>query len=110
MEAMGLIDESAVTAFMEKHEQKHPTDNSYEGVIARYSGLPKQEVENVLGLIEYHNYVAEYRAKKHTESQARETELKLKQKTNHFEDKFGVTAVTVRKVIFNDVRNRTKVA
>ena len=110
MEAMGLIDESAVTAFMEKHEQKHPTDNSYEGVIARYSGLPKQEVENVLGLIEYHNYVAEYRAKKRTESQARETELKLKQKTNHFEDKFGIMAVTVRKVIFNDVRNRTKVA
>lgn len=108
MEAMGLIDESAVTAFINKHEQKHPTDNSYEGVIARYSGLPKQEVENVLGLIEYHNYVAEYKTEKQADLQSKKTKLKIKQKMKRFEDRFEVAVVRVRKVMFNDLRNRAK--
>ena len=60
MEAMGIIDKSAVTAFVEKHFQKHPIDHSFEGTIARYSGLAKTEVKQTLEIVAYINAVANY--------------------------------------------------
>ena len=47
---MGLIEKSSVTAYLEEYYEKHPLDNSYEGVLARRSGLTK---ENVIALLNY---------------------------------------------------------
>ena len=45
-----LLEKSSVTAYLEEYYEKHPLDNSYEGVLARRSGLTK---ENVIALLNY---------------------------------------------------------
>ncbi len=60
MESMGIIDKSAVTAFIEEYREEHPLDNSYAGVLARYSGLTKDNVIALLDTIDYVTYIAEY--------------------------------------------------
>ena len=59
-EASGLIEKSAVTVFLEEYHKKHPLDNSYEGILARRSGLRKSQVIALLDLMEYQQYLAEY--------------------------------------------------
>ena len=60
LEGMGLIEKSQVTAFMEDFYKEHPLDNSTEGIIARYSGMTKEQASQTLGLIEYANFVYSY--------------------------------------------------
>ena len=50
LENMGLVEKSSVTAYLEEYYEKHPLDNSYGGVLARRSGLTK---ENVIALLNY---------------------------------------------------------
>ena len=50
LENMGLVEKSSVTAYLEEYYEKHPLDNSYEGVLALRSGLTK---ENVIALLNY---------------------------------------------------------
>ena len=51
---------SPVTAYIEQYYEENPIDESYEGILAYYSGLTKDEVVATLDAIEYINYVAEY--------------------------------------------------
>ena len=51
---------SVVTSFLDKYYEENPLDNSYEGILARKSGLTKDEVIAVLDLIEYWDYIANY--------------------------------------------------
>ena len=51
---------SPVTAYIEKRNEENPVDNSAEGVLARYSGLTKDQVIAVLDYMEYQNYIADY--------------------------------------------------
>ena len=60
MEAAGLIEKSAVTAYLEDYYAEHPLDNSYEGIIARYSGMTKEEVTDTIALAEYIDWLASY--------------------------------------------------
>lgn len=50
LENMGLVEKSSVTAYLEEYYEKHPLDNSYEGILARRSGLTK---ENVVALLDH---------------------------------------------------------
>lgn len=62
-ETIGLFGEngkSAVTAFLDEYYEEHPLDNSYEGILARYSGLTKDDVIALLDYIDYSVYVANY--------------------------------------------------
>ncbi len=59
-ESMGLIEKSAVTAYLEDYYKEHPLDNSYEGILARYSGLTKDNVIALLDFIDYAKFVANY--------------------------------------------------
>ena len=59
-ESMGLIEKSAVTAYLEDYYKEHPLDNSYEGILARYSGMTKDNVIALLDYIEYADYIAHY--------------------------------------------------
>ncbi len=61
-ESMGIIEKSAVTAYLEDYYKEHPLDNSYEGIIARYSGLTKDNVVALLDFINYAQFVANYDA------------------------------------------------
>ena len=51
---------SPVTAFLDKYYEEHPLDNSYEGILARFSGLTKDQVVATLDYIDYLKYIAEY--------------------------------------------------
>ena len=59
-ESMGLVEKSAVSVFLDEYYEQNPLDNSYEGIIARYSGLDKESVVAVLDIVEYGNYIANY--------------------------------------------------
>ena len=59
-ESMGLIEKSAVTAYLEDYYKEHPLDNSYEGILARYSGLTKDNVIALLDFVDYADYIAHY--------------------------------------------------
>ncbi len=61
-ESMGLIDKSAAVAYMEEYYEENPLDNSYEGILARYSGMTKDDVVALLDVMEYYNFIASYDA------------------------------------------------
>ena len=62
LETTGVLDKSVVTAFLEEYDEENPVDNSYEGMLARYSGLSKEETIAYLDYIDYYEYVAKYDA------------------------------------------------
>ena len=57
---MGLIEKSSVTAYLEEYYEKHPLDNSYEGILARRSGLTKEQVVAYLDKLDYLAKVVDY--------------------------------------------------
>ena len=59
-EAEGIIEESAVTKYLASYYEKHPLDNSFEGVLARNSGYTKETVEDVLAILELSTWLADY--------------------------------------------------
>ncbi len=60
METHGIIEKSTVAMVIEDYYKENPLDNSLEGVIARYSGMKKEDVENAIALAEYINFVSQY--------------------------------------------------
>lgn len=60
LEAMGVIKKSAVTAALEKYYEEHPLDNSLEGVLARKTGMTKENVVTALNFIKLAYFVNDY--------------------------------------------------
>jgi len=56
----GLIEKSSVTAFLDDYYKENPIDNSYEGVLARRSGLTKDQVVATLDVMEFIAWQAGY--------------------------------------------------
>ncbi len=59
-ESMGIIEKSAVAQYLEDYYEMNPLDESYEGQLARYSGLDKETVSDLLDVIAYYEYVDAY--------------------------------------------------
>lgn len=59
-ESAGLIEKSAVAVYLDKYYEEHPKDNSYEGILARYTGLTKENVIATLDAIEGLEFLASY--------------------------------------------------
>ncbi len=57
---MGLIESNSTVAFLKDYYNEYPMDYSFEGQIARVSGMTKEEVSDTLALIEYYDYIANY--------------------------------------------------
>ncbi|MBR2709058.1 hypothetical protein IKE98_01870 [Candidatus Saccharibacteria bacterium] len=106
MESMGVIEESAVSVFLDKYYEENPLDNSYEGILARRSGLDKETVVAILDLIDYGNYIAEYDP---TERYAFGVPAVEKDNTILFDNENSVAAdaVLLNAISFADVRNRS---
>ena len=51
---------STVAAYLNDYYVEHPIDESYEGLISRYSGLPKEEVVAYLETAKYWDEIASY--------------------------------------------------
>ena len=103
-ESMGLIEKSAVTAYLEDYYKEHPLDNSYEGMLARYSGLDKDTIVALLDVIEYYNFVANYDASDRYafgESVEIETEIRFDN-----ENVLAGDVTLIDNIVYADVRNR----
>ena len=107
-ESIGLIEESAVTAFVNEYREEHPLDNSYEGILARYSGLKKDDVVALLDFVEYANYVANYDPSERyifgAPAVEMEKELRFDNENSVAENVWGVLADAIS---YADVRNRS---
>lgn len=57
---MGLIKKNSTQAFLEEYYKENPIDYSYEGTIARFSGMTKEQVSYTLDIIDYFDYIANY--------------------------------------------------
>ena len=110
MESMGVIPQSQVAAFLDEYYEKNPIDNSYEGTIARYSGLTKEQVEENLALIEYAEWLAEYNPENYgPEKFAPKPDGSYQYESNEIVAS-AEKAVVGNYIIFDDLRTRTKIA
>ncbi|MBQ9017848.1 hypothetical protein IJ118_02180 [Candidatus Saccharibacteria bacterium] len=51
---------SAVTAYLEGYYTDNPIDTSFEGTLARFSGMTVEQVDEALALIEYYDFISKY--------------------------------------------------
>lgn len=58
--AMGMYDRSQISVVIENYRKEHPLDNSTLGIIARRSGLTKEEVKKDIAMINGLLFVADY--------------------------------------------------
>ncbi|MBQ9029375.1 hypothetical protein IJ114_01230 [Candidatus Saccharibacteria bacterium] len=52
--------EDPVLAYKEQYEAAHPADNSREGILARITGSPKEDIETMLAVVDYYNFLSTY--------------------------------------------------
>ena len=60
LETTNRIKTSSATLAVKEYYKDNPLDNSYEGIIARYSGLSKERVIAVLDLFNYVAFLNDY--------------------------------------------------
>ena len=49
-----------VLAYKEAYDEAHPKDNSMEGFLARITGATKDDIETMLAVVDYYNFLADY--------------------------------------------------
>lgn len=59
-ESMGLVEKSAVSIFLDEYYEKHPLDNSLEGILSRFSGLTKDNVIAIEDTVDFYNFYLAY--------------------------------------------------
>jgi len=59
-EAEGLVEQSAVSKYIAQYYEKNPLDNSFEGILARYSGLTKENVVATIDALEVLSFMSSY--------------------------------------------------
>lgn len=104
-ESMDLIDKSAVSVYLDEYYQENPLDNSYEGMLARYSGLDKETVSDVLDVLAYYEYVNAYDASERYAFGAPVIDEEEALQFDH-ENVMGGEAVVSENIVYADVRNR----
>ena len=83
-------EQSAVTRFLDKYYKEHPLDDSFEGRLARYSGLSKEKISYLLDVGEEMVFLAGYNPDGyyplayHAEDKTPKIEIKDNQGTNVF--------------------------
>ena len=110
MESAGIIEESAVAKFLNEYYEKNPVDNSYEGIIARYSGMTKDQVEETFAYIDVLEWLAEYNPENYGPE-----EFAPKPDGSYQYESSDIIAgseeiIVGRYIIYDDVRNKVKIA
>ncbi|MCR5572686.1 MAG: hypothetical protein K6F57_02835 [Candidatus Saccharibacteria bacterium] len=59
-EAMGVYDKAQIADYLDRYYEKHPLDNSITGIVARSSGLTKDQVETALAQAKAFLFVVGY--------------------------------------------------
>ncbi len=107
MESMGLIEKSAVTVALEEYYEENPLDDSYEGYLARWSGLSKETVSDTLDILAYYEYINEYDP---SERYAFGTDaVEVEDENVLFDDEMVLAGdmPLLERVVYADVRNRS---
>ncbi len=107
LENMSPNYKSAVTAYLEKYYEENPVDDSFEGQIARFSGMSMDEVENTIALIEYYEFLAEYDAS--TRYAFKAPVVEVQEELNFGDGEVVVYAILPENITYSDVRNRVNV-
>ncbi|MBQ1298565.1 hypothetical protein IIY24_01880 [Candidatus Saccharibacteria bacterium] len=99
---------STVAVFLEDYYKENPVDNSFEGTLARFSGLPKETVEEALALIEYYNFIENYEP---SERYAFGGSVVSEREELNFDDENALAGagILLEKIMYFDVRNRSYV-
>ena len=108
-ESMGLIEESAVSVFLREYYEENPIDTSYEGMLARYSGLTKDMVADVLDLIDCYNFIAQYDPSERYAFGGDGVEIDEGRALFENENVLAGGAVLPENIVYADVRNRNYV-
>lgn len=93
---------SPILAYKEAWYEVNPIDTSDAGLIARYTGMTKNEAEDVIAFVYYYNYLANYEPPKEEKP-----EYKLEIEQGIFND---FIASVMNQVEFSDIRNRSYAA
>lgn len=104
LEGIGSVEKNAVTAFLEDYYDNNPLDNSYEGILARYSGMTKSDVIATLDFINGLLYIANYKPEDRLAFGKPEAEEIYFENTESVEE--STFALEPKYIIYNDVRNR----
>lgn len=103
-ESMGLVEKSAVSAFLDDYYKEHPIDNSYEGILARRSGLTKENVIATLQIMEGMQFIADYEPKDLAPYPAEEVEeerIVLEENVENKLDQSGIIATIINSAHFD---------
>lgn len=96
--------ESSVDTYIAKYREANPLDNSYEGILARFSGLPKDTVVAVLDFMEYERELAEYDP---SERYVFQNDFDKLSEPVFFEfEEQPTVALQQHEIIYADIRNR----
>lgn len=105
LENMNPEYESPVTELGRRYYKENPVDDSLEGQLARFSGLPKEEVEDTLALIDYYNYIAQYDASERYAFGAPVVEMDSNIMFES-EDVMAGEYILMNNIVYADIRNR----
>ena len=104
---MGVIESNSTVSFLEDYYKENPLDYSFEGQIARISGMTKEEVNDTLGLIEYYQFLANY----HPENRYAFGKPMLEEESvlrfDNDNKLAGNYFTLLNQISFADIRNRT---
>jgi hypothetical protein len=109
MESAGIIEQSSVAKFLDEYYEKNPIDDSYEGMIARYSGLTKDQVAAVFDIGEYYEWLANYDPKDAGPEVFPPEPEEYQYESNEIISE-AEKAVVGNYVIFDDLRTKVKIA
>ena len=105
LENSGAIEKSAATIALERYHDEYPIDNSAEGILARYSGMTKDDVIATLDFMEAMDYVANYKPEERIAFgvETIDNTIFFEETTDEFS---GFIAVEPKYIIYDTIRNR----
>lgn len=102
-ENAGNTNNNLVVAYLNDYYESHPLDQSFEGVLARYSGITKDDVIATLDFIDGLTYIANYHPEERYAFgyEAEETDLQIEPSREI------LIATEPKYIIYNALRNRS---
>ena len=97
--------DSPTASLLARYYDENPLDQSYEGILARYSGKSKEQVIAVLDLLDYAEFLAKYDPTDLYPLAPTKEEIIYEDETV-IADTRAENAVLEKEIIYDEVRNR----
>lgn len=99
---------STVTAYLRDYYEENPLDQSFEGTLARFSGMTKEGVEDTLALIEYYDFLKDYKpSERYAFGEPKIKDKKELKFNNNNDVAKGMLFTLINQISYADVRNRS---